>query len=105
VTLPPWFDRSLAFGGVYSQALDDTRQTEKLFALEAMHDLRSAPRRFIGQPTRRFLERLSVVASELWREPFGTYSYYRRAVRPNELFFVYSPSDRSALRAYVEKSF
>ena len=105
VTLPPWFDGSLSFGGVYSQPLDDTRQTEKLFALEAMHDLRSAPRRFVGQPTRRFFERLSVVASELWREPFGTYSYYRRAVRPNELFFVYSPSDRSALRAYVEKSY
>jgi LmbE family N-acetylglucosaminyl deacetylase len=105
VTLPPWFDGSLAFRGVYSQPLDDRRQTEKLFALEAMHDLRSAPRRFIGQPTMRFLERLTVVASELWREPFGTYSYYRRAVRPNELFFVYSAADHESLRAYVEKSY
>jgi LmbE family N-acetylglucosaminyl deacetylase len=104
VTLPPWFDGSLTFGAVYSQPLDDTRQTEKLFALEAMHDLRSAPRRFVGQPTMRFFERLSVVASELWREPFGTYSYYRRAVRPNELFFVYSAADHQTLRAYVERA-
>jgi hypothetical protein len=52
----------------------------------------------------RFLERIGVVASELWREPFGTYSYYRRAVRPNELFFVYSPAERSALQAYVERA-
>jgi LmbE family N-acetylglucosaminyl deacetylase len=104
VTLPPWFDASLPFRGVYSQPLDDTRQTEKLFALEAMHDLRSAPRRFIGQPTMRFLDRLSVVAAELWREPFGTYSYYRRAVRPNELFFVYSAADHQSLRAYVERA-
>ena len=103
VTLPPWFDSSLRFGGIYSQPLDQTRQSEKLFALDAMHDLRSAPRRFLGQPTMRFLDRLVVVISELWREPFGTYSYYRRAVRPNELFFVYSPDERSALRAYVEK--
>jgi LmbE family N-acetylglucosaminyl deacetylase len=103
VTLPPWFDGSLPFGGVYSQPLDEKRQIEKLFALDAMHDLRSAPRRFFGQPTMRFFERLGVMASELWHEPFGTYSYYRRAVRPNELFFVYSTAERLALQGYVER--
>jgi LmbE family N-acetylglucosaminyl deacetylase len=103
VTLPPWFDGRLPFGGVYSQPLDDSRQTEKLFALDAMHDLRPAPRRFFGQPTMRLIERLGVLASELWHEPFGTYSYYRRAVRPNELFFIYSPAERSSLRSYVER--
>jgi len=102
ITLPPWFDSTVPFGGVYSQPLDDRRQIEKLFALDAMHDLRPAPRVFVEQRIGAFLHRVQLALADLRHEPFGTYSYYRRAVRPNELFFVYSPADREALQSYIK---
>ena len=53
VSLPPWFDADLPMGSVYSHPLDGTAQLDKLFALEAMHDLRPAPRREVGEAMRR----------------------------------------------------
>jgi len=37
------------------------------------------------------------------RDPVGDYSYFRRAVRPNEIFFVYGPADRGAVADYVNQ--
>jgi hypothetical protein len=95
--MPPWFDATLPLSSVYSHPLDEGRQLDKLFALDAMHDLRAAPRRLLGGPTDRFIERLRRSAEDVIRDPVSDYSYYRRAVRPNELFFVYAPAERQAL--------
>jgi LmbE family N-acetylglucosaminyl deacetylase len=98
ITLPPWFDDALTFGGVYSHDLDADMQMRKLFALEAMHDLRAAPRPLYGGVADRFLTRLGAAADSIVRDPLGTYSYLRRAVRQNEVFFVARPGDRSMVR-------
>jgi LmbE family N-acetylglucosaminyl deacetylase len=100
VSPPPWFDGDMLFGGLYSHPLDEHQQVRKLFALEAMHDLRAAPEYFVGGPTRRFLGRLESAAKQVAADPSGTYSYFRRAVRPNELFFVYQPEEREFLQSF-----
>jgi LmbE family N-acetylglucosaminyl deacetylase len=96
VGLPPWFGGT-EFATVYSHELDETAQLRKLFALEAMHDLREPPLRLTGGPARVFTDRLRQSFALIRRDPVGDYSYFRRAVRPNELFFVYRPQDREAL--------
>jgi LmbE family N-acetylglucosaminyl deacetylase len=103
VTLPPWFDAALPVGSAYAHRLDADQQRDKLFALDAMHDLRAAPRRLTGGPVDRFLLRLRLAVTGLVRDPVSDYSYYRRAVRPNELFFVYGPADRASLLAYAAR--
>lgn len=103
VTLPPWFDAALPVGSVYAHRLDADEQRDKLFALDAMHDLRAAPRRLTGGPVDRFLLRLRLAVTGLVRDPVSDYSYYRRAVRPNELFFVYGPADRASLLSYLAR--
>jgi LmbE family N-acetylglucosaminyl deacetylase len=97
---PPWFERA-EFGGVYSLELDEATQRRKLFALEAMHDLRAPPLRLTGGPLNIFGSRLQQAFELVRRDPVGDYSYFRRAVRPNELFFVCRPGDRDALRKYL----
>jgi LmbE family N-acetylglucosaminyl deacetylase len=99
VTLPPWFaERSrLAFGGVYSHPLDEATVMDKTLALGMMHDLKEPPRRQLGEATMRGLRRIRRVVLELWRDLARYYSYYRRAARPNELFFAVEPEDRDAL--------
>ena len=62
-----------------------------------MHDLRPAPHRFVGGPTSRFLSRVAHSVRQVVADPLGTYSYFRRAARPNELFLVYGPDDINAL--------
>jgi LmbE family N-acetylglucosaminyl deacetylase len=99
VTLPPWFDGDFPFGSVYSFDVTAERQIDKLFALEAHHDLRAAPRRLLGAPADRFVLRFWRAVRDLVRDPVADYSYFRRAVRPNELFFVYTPPARRALSA------
>ena len=81
--------------GLLSYRLDDETQLRKLFALEAMHDLRMPPLRLDkGDPFEVLLRRLGQAFELVRRDPFGDYSYFRRAVRPNELFFVYPPESR-----------
>ena len=65
VTMPPWFDESMPLSSVYSARLDTAQQTDKLFALDAMHDLRAAPRRLFGGPADRFLSRLGRSVGDL----------------------------------------
>jgi LmbE family N-acetylglucosaminyl deacetylase len=101
VTLPPWFGGT-RFAGVLSYRLDEAAQLRKLFALEAMHDLRAPPLRLTtGAPTGVLWERLKQAAELVRRDPFGDYSYFRRAVRPNELYFVYPPEARPAAADFV----
>jgi LmbE family N-acetylglucosaminyl deacetylase len=100
-TLPPWFGGT-RFSGILSYRLDEAAQLRKLFALEAMHDLRPPPLRLnTDAPTGVLWERVKQAAELVRRDPFGDYSYFRRAVRPNELFFVYPPEARPAAAEFV----
>ena len=97
VTLPPWFDGRSPFRGVYSYELGELRRTEKLFALEAMHDLRRKPDWEVGGPSARAIRGLRSTLSAILRDPAREHSFFRRAARPNELFFVYPLGDRKAI--------
>jgi LmbE family N-acetylglucosaminyl deacetylase len=86
VSLPPWFKGGWLFEGLYSKQLVPEVQSEKYFALEAMHDLRSSPEDD-ESPSALFMGGLGKIYESIFkmREPR---SYFRRAVRANELFFV-----------------
>lgn len=81
--LPPWFDAPLRTDALFSHPLSRPQQLEKFYALEAMHDLRDATMALSLSKTWKQLRRL------LRRDLGGRdKSYFRRAVRNNELFFV-----------------
>ncbi len=105
-TLPPWFEDKPAFGGVFSYPVGPALRQRKLFALEAMHDLRAPPRPVTGRdPLERSFQLAAAAVDNLRRNPLDTYSYFRRAVRENELFFVYQPEDRPLISRSVSENF
>ncbi len=86
VALPPWFKGGWLFESLYSKPLAPEVQSEKYFALEAMHDLRSSTVDDEA-PWERVRSGLTKAYEAMFKmsEPG---SYYRRAVKANELFFV-----------------
>lgn len=96
VTVPPWFG-GLRFDGLRSHPLDAQAQLRKLFALESMHDLRAPPSRVDEGPLGVLWQRIGEGARIVRRDPLGDYTYFRRAVRPNELFFSYRPQARPSV--------
>lgn len=83
VTLPPGFGRPLPVDALYSHPLSPGKQVDKLFALEAMNDLR------LDTEWRSPAGAVDLAVASLKREIQGREkSYFRRAVRSNELFFV-----------------
>jgi LmbE family N-acetylglucosaminyl deacetylase len=91
--------------GFYSHPLSIERQRMKLVALEAMHDLRDLQWPPAPAAHRRAGAR---IVSELraWVHGMGVdpTSYLRRAVRPDELFFVASCKDALAMaREAIER--
>jgi len=83
VSLPPAFDGRTAFNRIYSYGLSPEQQRDKYFALEAMNDLRldTEWRSFSG--TLKYLSKLA--KNIIFNKDF---SYFRRAVRADEVFFV-----------------
>lgn len=88
VGLPPWSARDLDVQRVYSHPVDGDLRRRKLYALEAMHDLRLSPAEQSCRPGQR--------RPDYPRIP--EVDYFRRAPRPEELFFVY---DRAGLSQVV----
>ncbi len=81
--LPPWGGRELAVEGVYAHPVNPDLQRRKLFALESMHDLRLSPS-----------EQGSCLSGgvKTQRDDYprvAAVDYFRRAPRPEELFFVF----------------
>jgi LmbE family N-acetylglucosaminyl deacetylase len=82
--LPPWSGRELVVEGFYAHPLAPELQRRKLFALDGMHDLRLSPVEQAAcvqgnaKPHRDDYPRIPAV------------DYFRRAPRPEELFFVFS---------------
>lgn len=96
ISLPPNFTDLLKMK-IYSLNLTPGQQIEKRFALDAMHDLRYPPRPpdldwyYLADSTAR-------LAKLYFKTAIGfDESYLRRALRPNELFFVYDFDDAEAL--------
>jgi LmbE family N-acetylglucosaminyl deacetylase len=96
VPLPPILAADGNCGsGFYSHALSTERQRLKLVALEAMHDLREiqwpvSPDAAYRQVGARIVPELRAWVHGMGRDPT---SYLRRAVRPDEVFFVTSCQD------------
>jgi LmbE family N-acetylglucosaminyl deacetylase len=88
--------------GFYSHALSTERQRQKFVALEAMHDVRDMQWP-VGPPRvhLQIVRQLRALAHGMGVVPT---SYLRRAVRPDELFFVTSFDDGMTLvRRAVEQ--
>ena len=88
--------------GFYSHALSIERQRQKFVALEAMHDVRDMQWP-VGSPQvgLQIVRELRALAHGMGVVPT---SYLRRAVRPDELFFVTSFDDGMTLvRRAVEQ--
>lgn len=88
--LPLLESDGLCGDGFYSHVLSAERQTEKFLALEAMHDLRDMAWPLVS-PTegagRRLLAEMRALAHGMGRAPL---SYFRQAVRPDEVFLTAS---------------
>jgi len=84
VSLPPPVAQDVRLDRLYSHPVSPDLQRLKLFALEAMHDLRISPSRLyqllVGDGRTVVPERF---------DPPGGVPYLRRGPRSNELFFVY----------------
>lgn len=83
ITLPPNFNDSLYFNSIYSIPLSTTIQNDKMFALEAMNDLRLDTEWLNAKGSAK-------ITSEIFLRKIlaKDKDYFRRAVRSNELFFV-----------------
>jgi LmbE family N-acetylglucosaminyl deacetylase len=82
ITLPPNRE-NFYFDSIFSFGLDKDLQIDKFFALEAIHDLRDSLIQISIKRAYKHFSRL------LRRKLAGKdKSYYKRAIRANELFFV-----------------
>lgn len=103
ISLPPHFGEPLPFRSIQSLALSDDDMRLKLLAIETHHDLRALPGPAPGlvDMIRGFAGGVRDTITGLDRHAT---SYFRRAVRPNELFFVVPFSEAATLReAFLEK--
>lgn len=95
VTIPPNFKDCDIAWSVYSHALTEQQQLDKNFALDAMHDLRYEPDHIctIGDAIRQQLDRL--LRRQRHINPW--HDFFRKAVRPNELFLALPFSKKNEL--------
>ncbi len=89
-SLPPTA-ATLTLQRVYSHPTDNALQTRKLFAMEAMHDLRPAPTEQANCTSAEAAAR-----ADFPRIP--SVDYFRRGLRSNELFLVF---DLAGLRTLI----
>jgi hypothetical protein len=83
MSLPPNFGHEWYFDSVYSHPLSVENQNDKILALEAMHDLRLDTEWLFTDSS------FKMAFDNMERDLLGDEnSYYKRAVRSNELFFV-----------------
>lgn len=95
MSLPPWAGPELPVEGIYSHPVAAELQRRKLFALESMHDLRLSP---AAQST---CWTPGAAAPQDANPRFPGYDYLERAVRSEEVFFVFSRDKvRELIRAF-----
>lgn len=90
VSLPPAFDGQLGFDRIYSWPLTRAQQQDKYFALEAMNDLRQDTEwlHFWGLLKQLGKQGRDAITAK-------NFSYFRRAVRKDEIFFVFDLKKQS----------
>lgn len=86
VDLPPYFDKPFYFESIFAFKLSPDKQKEKIFALEAMHDLRMDTEWYFSQ--RKFHKKVDDGSYKTWMWHGQDVSYFRRAIRSEELFYV-----------------
>jgi LmbE family N-acetylglucosaminyl deacetylase len=91
-SVPPWSGPPLPVQAVYAHPVSPELQRRKLYALESMHDLRLSPAEQQsctppGAPPRRP------------DYPRSATDYFRRAPRPEEIFFAF---DRKGIEALMQ---
>ena len=97
VSLPPWTGEQWIADAIHSQSLPLELQHAKYFAVEAAHDLRAfglAAPKTPGELLRLARRELSAFLGGVATAPT---SFLRRAVRPNELYYVVSVDSLAAL--------
>jgi hypothetical protein len=88
VSLPPNFSKPLFFNSVYSHTLPIKIQRDKVIVLDSMSDLRP------GLEWRTTEGAFNLAFFNLNRDIYGREnSYYKKAIRSNELFFIVKTSD------------
>lgn len=88
LSLPPIFEHPIYFDKVFSYKLSPDKQRDKIFALEAMHDLR------LDTEWRSLSGLVKLTKEKLMTNLRGKEnSYYKRSIRSNELFFVINVGD------------
>ncbi len=88
ISLPPTPRGSNHFTRLYSYPMDRDLQRSKIFALDAMNDLR------LGTDYRFFGRAMAQAFETLWMDLTGkNESYFRRSVRSNEFFYVVDVED------------
>jgi hypothetical protein len=84
--LPPYFEK-LNFNSIYSFNLSPLKQKDKIVALESMNDLRPSTQ------WQTFFGNIKMALRVLKHKILGDdESYFRRAIRENEIFFIYTQS-------------
>jgi len=97
ISLPPNFSDKWNFDSIYSHSLSSDKQKDKIFALDAMNDLRpSTEWRFLKGTIKMSLRKVRNYF--LKKET----NYFDRSVRSNELFFVVK-INKSNKKNIVEK--
>lgn len=88
ISLPPNFDEDYYFHSVYSHHLTEEDQKEKVLALDAMNDLRL-------NTEWRFWDKLLELSYQNFKVSLKGQenSYFKRAIRSNEFFFVVPIND------------
>ncbi|MGD9209664.1 MAG: PIG-L family deacetylase [Desulfobacteraceae bacterium] len=88
ISLPPNFKETIYFDEIYSHTLSIDNMKDKLLALEAMNDLR------LDTEWRSFAGAVKLANANFKKTIMDKEkSYYRRAIRSNELFFVVAISN------------
>ena len=97
ISLPP-NRKDFYFDSLYSFHLDKDTQIDKFFALEAIHDLRDSEVFLYINNAYKYLMKM------LKRKIIGKdKSYYKRAIRDNELFFVVEKDNIDKLKYTYDK--
>lgn len=97
---PPHFGEPIPFRTIFSEPLSTEVRELKFLALEAMHDLRTLPADDPPSWTRLVRTAFSELRGKISGRGRTPTSYFRRAVRPNELFFAMPFSDAPLLREH-----
>jgi LmbE family N-acetylglucosaminyl deacetylase len=97
VSPPPWSEKQWLADGIYSHPLPPETRTEKYFAVEAAHDLRT----YSTGAARTARQALASIKREVGALAGGTglpaATFHRRAPRPNEIYGVVSLESLSDL--------